>query len=165
LGIGGLEQVTPGALIGGNRVGGVAKVSGIEGVKVPVVGGDPLQHRYKAVKRLLGATANGPVRADALAARVGLTWRRMSCGDGAKGPRLYDFAEVPDPGSRAHRLVIRRAIDDGELAFFWCHTPTAATLADLVRVIGMRWAVEECFRASKGQVGLDHYQVRSYPGW
>jgi SRSO17 transposase len=35
----------------------------------------------------------------------------------------------------------------------------------LVRVIGRRWAVEDCFQASKGQVGLDHYRVRSYPGW
>ena len=113
----------------------------------------------------LVATVDGPVRADVLAARSGLTWRRLSCGDGAKGPRLYDFAEVPDAGSGAHRLVIRRAIDDGELAYFWCHTPAGATLADLVRVIGMRWAVEECFQACKGQVGLDHYQVRSYPGW
>jgi SRSO17 transposase len=56
-------------------------------------------------------------------------------------------------------------LDDGELAFFWCHAPVEATLADLVRVIGLRWAVEECFQAAKGQVGLDHYQVRSYPGW
>jgi SRSO17 transposase len=111
------------------------------------------------------ATGDGPARAEALAARPGLAWRRMSCGDGAKGPRLYDFAQVPDAGSGAHRLVIRRAIDDGELASFWCHTPAGASLADLVRVIGLRWAVEECLQAANGQVGLDHYQVRSYPGW
>src|SRR5262249_6049062 len=113
----------------------------------------------------LVATAAGAVRADALADRAGLVWQRMSCGDGAKGPRMYDFAEVADAASPAHRLVIRRAADDGELAFVWCYTPNGASLADLVRVIGMRWAVEECFQAAKGQVGLDQYQVRSYPGW
>lgn len=113
----------------------------------------------------LVATAAGAVRADALADRAGLVWQRMSCGDGAKGPRMYDFAEVADAASPAHRLVIRRAVDDGELAFVWCYTPNGASLADLVRVIGMRWAVEECFQAAKGQVGLDQYQVRSYPGW
>jgi SRSO17 transposase len=111
------------------------------------------------------ATVDGAQRADVLAAGDGLVWRRLSCGNGAKGPRMYDFAEIPDAVRSAHRLVVRRAIDDGELAYFWCHTPTGATLADLVRVIGMRWAVEECFQAAKGQVGLDHYQVRSYPGW
>jgi SRSO17 transposase len=113
----------------------------------------------------LVATAQGPVRADVLAARPGLRWRRLSCGDGAKGPRIYDFAEVPDAASPAHRLVVRRSLADGELAYFWCHTPHGADLTHLVRVIGLRWAVEECFQASKGQVGLDHYQVRSYPGW
>ena len=102
------------------------------------------------------------MRADVLAADPGLAWRRMSCGDGAKGPRLYDFAEMPPMQPRRHRLVVRRNIDTGELAYFWCHAPAAATLADLVRVIGMRWVVEECFQAAKGQVGLDHYQVRSY---
>jgi SRSO17 transposase len=100
------------------------------------------------------ATATGPVRADTLAAAPDLVWQQLSCGDGAKGPRMYDFAEVSDATSTAHRLVIRRAIDDGELAFFWCHNPGGATLNELVRVIGLRWAVEECFQAAKGQVGL-----------
>ena len=30
---------------------------------------------------------------------------------------------------------------------------------------GVRWAVEECFQAGKGQVGLDHDQVRRYDAW
>ena len=38
-------------------------------------------------------------------------------------------------------------------------------LAALVRVAGMRWSVEEQFQAAKGQVGLDHYQVRTWTGW
>lgn len=113
----------------------------------------------------LVTTVDGAVRADVLAARPGLVWRRLSCGNGAKGPRVYDFADVPDAAHPDHRLVVRRALDDGELAFFWCHAPAGTALADLVRVIGLRWAVEECFQAAKGQVGLDHYQVRSYPGW
>jgi hypothetical protein len=35
----------------------------------------------------------------------------------------------------------------------------------LVTVAGIRWAVEEQFQAGKGQVGLDHYQVRTWTGW
>ena len=110
----------------------------------------------------------GTIRADALAADADLVWQRMSCGDGAKGPRCYDFAEIPADTAAtaaAHRLVVRRNIDTGELAYFWAHAPTGAALADPVRVIGMRWMVEECFQAAKGQVGLDHYQVRSWSGW
>ena len=29
----------------------------------------------------------------------------------------------------------------------------------------MRWMVEECFEAAKGEVGLDQYEVRSWHGW
>ncbi|GHK05964.1 hypothetical protein SY2F82_77610 [Streptomyces sp. Y2F8-2] len=35
-------------------------------------------------------------------------------------------------------------------------------LAELIRVAGIRWSVEECFQAAKGHVGLDHYQVRHW---
>jgi hypothetical protein len=38
-------------------------------------------------------------------------------------------------------------------------------LLSLVRIAGARWAVEESFQAAKGQVGFDHYQVRTWTGW
>ncbi|MFJ2307500.1 hypothetical protein [Streptomyces sp. NPDC087787] len=38
-------------------------------------------------------------------------------------------------------------------------------LSELVRVAGTRWCIEECFQAAKGQVGLDHYQVRRWTAW
>src|SRR4029453_15338916 len=59
----------------------------------------------------------------------------------------------------------RRGLTDGELAFYACFGPAHTTLADLVRVAGARWAVEECFQAAKDQVGLDHYQVRRWDAW
>jgi SRSO17 transposase len=34
-----------------------------------------------------------------------------------------------------------------------------------VRVAGSRWAIEESFETAKGEVGLDHYEVRRWPGW
>lgn len=43
--------------------------------------------------------------------------------------------------------------------------PVTARLAELVRVAGMRWTVEESFQTAKGEVGLDHYEVRSWTGW
>jgi hypothetical protein len=63
-----------------------------------------------------------------------------------------------------HSLLIRRG-SDGTLAFYRCWSPAPVTLATLVRVAGTRWAVEEGFQAAKGQVGLDHYQVRTWAGW
>jgi SRSO17 transposase len=45
------------------------------------------------------------------------------------------------------------------------HGPAATSLVGLVRVAGARWAVEEAFQQVKGEVGLDHYEVRRWPGW
>ncbi len=40
-----------------------------------------------------------------------------------------------------------------ELAFHLCWSPTPVVLSELVRVAGIRWCVEECVQAAKGQVG------------
>jgi SRSO17 transposase len=96
-------------------------------------------------------------------------WERRSCGDGAKGPRLYDWALVtlrPVPAGGNAWLLARRSISDPtELAYYLVHAPGQVPLAELVRVAGARWAVEECFQAAKNEVGLDHYQVRRYDAW
>ena len=43
--------------------------------------------------------------------------------------------------------------------------PQATTLEEVVRVAGTRWTIESGFEAAKGEVGLDHYEVRSWTGW
>ena len=60
---------------------------------------------------------------------------------------------------------MRRRRTDGELAHYLCFCPPSASLADLVGVAGARWAIEESFQTAKGEVGLDHYQVRRYDAW
>ena len=107
-------------------------------------------------------------RADQIAAGLPpRSWQRQSAGPGSKGPRYYDWAWI-DAASDAgpgHSLLVRRHTTTGELAFYRCYSPEPTTLATLVRVAGTRWAVEECFQTSKGQVGLDHYQVRGWTPW
>ena len=116
-------------------------------------------------KSFTAATAAGPRRADDLAGLVPAAgWQQLSCGDGAKGPRFYDWALI-GTASPAHQLLVRRPVTGGELAFFTCHAPPGTTLAGLVTVAGTRWAVEECFQAAKNETGLDHYQVRRYDAW
>ncbi|GHE64724.1 hypothetical protein GCM10017771_88320 [Streptomyces capitiformicae] len=107
-----------------------------------------------------------PVRADTVAERLPATaWQRHSAGAGAKGPRYYDWAWV-HIGSDSHRhLLIRRNRTTGEVAFYLCWSPATVTLAELVRVAGVRWSVEESFQAAKSQVGLDHYQARHWTSW
>ena len=70
------------------------------------------------------------------------------------------------PGPDEHRwLLIRRNRTTGELAFYLCWSPRPVPLHTLVTVAGSRWSIEELFQTGKGQVGLDHYQVRSWTGW
>jgi SRSO17 transposase len=111
------------------------------------------------------------VRVKALSAEVpAAAWRRLSCGTGAKGPRTYDWAvtriNCPEPATSARWLLIRRSVSDPTaVAYFACGGPPDTTLETLVRVAGMRWAIEECFELGKGDCGLDEYEVRSWTGW
>ena len=52
-----------------------------------------------------------------------------------------------------------------ELAYYLTHAPQGATLKELVRVAGSRWAIEECFEQAKQETGLNEYEVRSWTGW
>ena len=127
----------------------------------------------KRNEKLWALTEKGPrrVRADRLASQVDeFDWVRCSAGDGAKGPRVYDWAAVDirplrEPG-RGYWLLARRSLaDPSELAYYVCYGPAGTTLEELARVAGIRWAIGECFEEAKGQVGLDQYEVRRWDGW
>jgi SRSO17 transposase len=111
------------------------------------------------------------VRVKALLAEVpAAAWHRLSCGVGAKGPRVYDWAltptNCPEPKTSMRWLLIRRSVSDPtEVAYFACGGPPETTVAELVRVAGARWTIEECFELAKGDCGLDEYEVRSWAGW
>jgi len=89
--------------------------------------------------------------------------------EGTKGPRLFDWAIIPmlhqweDDGR--HWLLIRRSLTDpNEKAYYFVFAPKGTTLPEMVKAIGARWHVEEDFENGK-DIGLDHYEVRSFIGW
>jgi SRSO17 transposase len=97
-------------------------------------------------------------------------WERLSAGAGSKGPRVYDWRrlELSAPAQQGWKrwLLVRRSISDpSEMTAYIVLGPAQRRLADLVRVAGMRWTVEESIETAKGEVGLDHYEVRSWRGW
>jgi SRSO17 transposase len=97
-------------------------------------------------------------------------WERLSAGAGSKGPRLYDWRrlDLSDPAQQGWKrwLLVRRSISDpSELTAYIAFARAGTTLAQQVRVAGMRWTVEESIQTAKGEVGLDHYEVRSFTGW
>jgi SRSO17 transposase len=108
-----------------------------------------------------------------VAARPTNAWTRLSCGDGSKGPRLYEWLRLPinHPYEEHWQrwLVARRGLaapeDPRSTAYFLVFAPTETSLATLATVIGERWGIERAFEESKGVVGLDQYEVRSWHGW
>lgn len=97
-------------------------------------------------------------------------WTRLSAGDGAKGPRWYDWCWLPlaeplEPTWRRWLLVRRSLSDATEVRAYVVFAPQDTTLEAVVRVAGARWTIEQLFEAAKGEVGLDHYEVRSWTGW
>ncbi len=97
-------------------------------------------------------------------------WHRLSAGDGAKGPRLYDwayaaYASDATPGWEKGVLIRRSLAEPDRLTFYLTLARDGTALAELVRVAGTRWTIEACFEAAKGEVGLDQYEVRSWTGW
>jgi SRSO17 transposase len=96
-------------------------------------------------------------------------WQRLSMSEGSKGPRLFDWASVPmlhrweDDG--CHWVLIRRSLTDpNEKAYYFVFAPKGTTLPEMVAPIGARWHIEENFENGK-DLGLDHYEVRSFTGW
>jgi SRSO17 transposase len=63
-------------------------------------------------------------------------------------------------------LIIRRNLEDpSEIKYFFSNAPLNTPLEEFVRISGMRWPIESIFEESKGEVGMDHYEMRSWIGW
>jgi SRSO17 transposase len=99
-------------------------------------------------------------------------WVVLSAGEGSKGPRLYEWAwlQLPDEteatSERARWVLIRRSLSDrSERAYYRVYAPATTTLAEVVRVTGSRWKIEEGYEQAKGEVGLDEYEVRTWRAW
>lgn len=100
----------------------------------------------------------------------GEAWAVLSCGAGAKGERLSEWAAVEllsfRLGDKRRWLLVRRTVGEPqEMAYYVVSADAETTLEEMVRVAGARWAIEESFETAKGEVGLDQYEVRSWAGW
>lgn len=144
--------------------------------------GDSVYGADRALRRWAERHRRGYVLTVTSAQRLGLrsvcerikhlpaaAWQRLSAGDGAKGPRLYDWARLEHRGGAAGfrcALLLRRSIArPQDVTFYLTHAPEATPLDELVRVAGTRWSIESLFEQAKGEVGLDQYEVRSWVGW
>jgi SRSO17 transposase len=113
-------------------------------------------------------------RVDAWAAAQPSTrWRKIHLGAGSKGPKvvraLEALVQTKDEEGRVgrhERLVVIRTVEQEPRCWFTLsNAPMEVPLAKLVEVHSRRHGIEELFAAGKGEVGLDHYEVRSWVGW
>lgn len=114
-----------------------------------------------------------PLSVQALAAQLQpVRWTRATVKEGSKGPIVCDFAFVRIVEARTGLpgpelwLVIRRNLDEPSvLKFYFSNAPATVAVTELVRISGMRWPIEIIFAEAKGEVGFDHYELRSWLGW
>ncbi len=99
-------------------------------------------------------------------------WTQAVIKEGSKGPIVCDFAFLRVTESRACLLagelwlIIRRNLDDPSvIKYYFSNAPLDTPLHEFVRISGMRWPIESIFEESKGEVGMDHYEMRSWLGW
>ena len=112
------------------------------------------------------------VRADAWAARQPESgWERITVRDGEKGPLVVDAMSVRVRTKRdrrvgpEERLVVIRPVGESRIDYALSNAGPEIPLAEVVRAQRQRHRIEEVFGAGKGEVGLDHYEVRSWVGW
>ena len=99
-------------------------------------------------------------------------WYRRTVSEGTKGPIVYEYTRRQVMLSAAGLpqktvwLLIRRTLgDDPKYSFFISNAPSSTRLKTLVWLSGLRWAIEQCFEETKTELGMDHYEVRKFPGW
>ncbi len=100
------------------------------------------------------------------------TWHKRIIKEGSKGPLRVELAfmrvtPVRDqlPGPRCWAIFRRSLGAQPESKFYLSNAPADCPPAELTRITGMRWPVETAFEEAKGEVGLDHYETRTWQGW
>src|SRR5215204_6033118 len=97
-------------------------------------------------------------------------WKSVTVGAGtpSAGQQVWaclPLSEACAQGMRRWLLIRRGGADGDDLGFFLAHGAEDTSGAELLRVCGVRWQIEECFAQAKGEVGLDQYEVRTWDAW
>ena len=66
-------------------------------------------------------------------------------------PEVWLLCERPD-GTRDEK-------------YYLIHLPRRTSLARLVAFVHQRWPIEQQYQQLKTELGLDHFEGRTYPGW
>jgi SRSO17 transposase len=95
-------------------------------------------------------------------------WRRVTWGEGTKGPLAARFVavRVRPAKSRGDRwLLCERSLTTDERKYYLLNLEATATLRELVTLVRGRWPIEQQYRELKDELGIDHFEGRRYRGW
>lgn len=97
-------------------------------------------------------------------------WTAVVLAEGAKGPIRAEVAALrvypaQDGLPREAVWLFLRRTEDGQTKYAFSNAPADTPLAELCRAATLRWPIEQCFQDGKSQVGMDHYEHRSWPAW
>jgi len=99
-----------------------------------------------------------------------LTWQSCRVSEGEKGPLVASFARVrvyldPERTPGSERWLLLRNDANGKIKYALSNAPRDIAFRELVRVSGARWPIERCFQEEKSELGLDHYEHRTWTAW
>lgn len=99
-----------------------------------------------------------------------LSWRSHKIAEGEKGPLVAGFARVRvylsgERTPESERWLLLRNDPSGKIKYALSNAPETEPLSELIRVSAARWPIERCFEEDKSELGLDHYEHRSWTAW
>ena len=111
-----------------------------------------------------------PITVAEIAGGDWLKWELVKLAEGAKGPIITEVACIRVIESRAGMpgkecWLFMRKYPNGQIKYAMSNAPADTPLETLTRVSTMRWSLEQCFQEAKSELGMDHYEHRSWPGW
>jgi SRSO17 transposase len=131
------------------------------------------KYQYRGKTHSKQVAENEPLSVKAIAKSThSYFWFRRKVSEGTKGPIEYEFTKrqvilcQDDLPGKSVWLVIKRTPGDNPIYYYYIsNAPTSTRLKTFVWLSGMRWAIEQCFEETKGELGMDHYEIRKYSGW
>jgi SRSO17 transposase len=127
----------------------------------------------KKMKEVIRSSSKKPMRADNFAKALNdFYWYRRKVSEGTKGAIEYEFTKrrvtISKDGVPYKNvwLLVKRTLGDNPTYYFYMsNAPVSTRLKRFVWLSGIRWAIEQCFEEAKTELGMDHYELRKYPGW
>jgi SRSO17 transposase len=146
----------------------------IKAPQIEFVGQGPMGRPRKHLRVVSGEPPAEEVRA--IAERLPKrAWKRATIKEGSKGPIEAEFALMRATRARRRRpagdggrvwVVFRRSThENAEIKVYLSNAPQTCPKRELIRLSGMRWPIESAFEEAKGELGMDHYETRTWRGW